>query len=306
MAVDLDAIRKKIQQAVSGQKKTSAVQLWKPKVGEYRIRCLPWPDALPGEPIKERSFYFLGDQKSFLVPSQFGKDDPIERLRMSMFQSKQPDEKALAKTLFPKTYGYLPIIDRDNEDAGVQLWKFGKTINLRLLGFFVDEDCGDFLDPIDGNDLKISVTQAEKKKFLDFTVDFRAKKTPLSGDAKRREEIIASIPNLDDLHPYAFKTPEQIEGIVNAWLNGDPTTDKSTGTERGGEEAGDELENLSKDLNESSKSEKSTKSEKTEKAATTKKASSKKVEDDLDEDVSTSKTTIDLDGAFKELMSDED
>lgn len=296
MAVDIEAIRRKLQQMNNQTKKTSSVQMWKPQAREqeYRIRVLPWADALPGEPIKERSFYFLGDQKSFLVPAQFGKDDPIEKLRMSLFASKQPEDRATAKTLFPKVYGYLPIIDRDDEAAGVQLWKFGKMINSRLLGFFVDEDCGDFTDVHEGRDLKVTVTQAKGKKFLDFVVDYRAKVTPLHADAKRREEILASIPNLDDLHPYAFKTPEQIEQIVHAWLNGDPVNDRTTGTEKGGAKEEDALEALSRDLNEAPK---------TDKAAKTAKVAKKKVDEDLDDDVPAT-TASSLDDAFKELMDD--
>jgi hypothetical protein len=303
MAIDLEAIRRKIQQLNGQAKKTSSVQMWKPtaRPTEYKIRALPWADALPGEPIKERSFYFLGEQKSFLVPSQFGKPDPIEKLRMSLFASKNADDKALGKTLFPKVYGYLPIIDREDEAAGIQIWKFAKMINTRLLGFFVDEDCGDFLDVLEGRDLKVMVTQAQGKKFLDFTVDYRAKSTPLHIDGKKREEILTAIPNLDDLHPYAFKTTDQIEVIVNAWLNGDSVEQtKNEGTSKGSK-ADDELESLSKDLNSSAKADKPARTEKPAKTASV--APKKKVEDELDEEAPKT-TASDLDDAFKELMEE--
>jgi hypothetical protein len=41
MAIDLEAIRKRVAQ-LSGGYKNSAIQLWKPGVGEYKVRGLAW------------------------------------------------------------------------------------------------------------------------------------------------------------------------------------------------------------------------------------------------------------------------
>jgi hypothetical protein len=303
MAIDLEAIRKKIQQMNSGKRGGSnenSVQLWKPDVGEHRIRVLPWPNALPGEPIAERSFYYVGENKAFLSPAQFGQPDPIEKLRMSLFADKTPEGKALGKTLFPKVYGYVPIVDLNNVDAGVQIWKFNHIIQTRLLGFFLDEDCGDFTDPLEGNDLKVTVTDSGKKfngrSALDTAVDFRAKKTPFLSDEKKRQSLLSSIPKLDDLHPYAIKTPEQIEAIVNAWLAGEPNKadENKEGTVKGNTKKEVDLDELAKDLGEKKS---------TSKAKATPTAQTKKKDEDDEVDVKPSATTSSsLDEAFNDLM----
>ena len=46
----------------------------------------------------------------------------------------------------------------------------------------------------------------------------RPKNTPL-GTKKQIKEWTESIPNLDDV--FQMKSYEQLEGIINAWLNGD-------------------------------------------------------------------------------------
>jgi hypothetical protein len=168
------------------------------------------------------------------------------------------------------------------------------------LGFFVDEDCGDFLDIMEGRDLKVKVTQALGKKYLDFQVDYRTKISPLHHDEKKREAYMAAVQNLDELHPYAFKTTEQIDVMVNSWLNGDPI--KSDEGMSKGAKVVDEVDALAKDLSSSSKKEKVSE-EKPVKSTKSVKAAPKKVEDELDE--ASTNTAADLDDAFADLMKDD-
>jgi hypothetical protein len=121
MAIDLEAIRKRVAQ-LSGNYKNSSIQLWKPGVGEYKIRGLAWKNAPEGSPIIEKWFYYLGNGPGILTPNQFGKPDPIQDLIRKLYSSGKPEDKTLAKKLLPKMRAYLPIIVRGEEAKGVQVW----------------------------------------------------------------------------------------------------------------------------------------------------------------------------------------
>jgi len=120
MAIDLEAIKRRVAE-LSGVKKTSSVQMWKPGLGEHKVRCLPWKNAAEGQPFMERWFYYIGDNAGILAPNQFGKPDPINDLIRKLYSSGKPDDRTLAKKLAPKMRCYAPVIVRGEEDKGVQV-----------------------------------------------------------------------------------------------------------------------------------------------------------------------------------------
>ena len=76
MAIDFDAIRKKLNQLSGTNSKRRA--MWRPQEGEeYTVRIISFPNN-DGNPFKERWFYYnIGDNPGLLSPNQFGKPDPI-------------------------------------------------------------------------------------------------------------------------------------------------------------------------------------------------------------------------------------
>jgi hypothetical protein len=133
MAIDLEAIKRRVAE-LSGVKKSSSVQLWKPGIGEHKIRCLPWKNAPDGQPFMERWFYYIGENAGILAPNQFGKPDPINDLIRKLYSSGKPDDRLLAKKLQPKMRCYAPVVVRGQEDKGVMVWSFGKIVYQRMLG----------------------------------------------------------------------------------------------------------------------------------------------------------------------------
>jgi len=242
MAIDLEAIKRRVAE-LSGVKKTSSVQLWKPGLGEHKIRCLPWKNAPDGQPFMERWFYYLGENAGILAPNQFGKPDPINDLIRKLYSSGKPDDRVLAKKLQPKMRCYAPVIVRGEEDKGVQIWSFGKIVYQRMLGFFLDEDVGDILSPTEGFDLKVSITKQPGKQFNDTNVDPARRPTKLHEDSKTTETWLNAIPDLDDM--YRLKSTQEIETVLNNWLSGGTTEDISTPpTTRGPAPPSDALEDL--------------------------------------------------------------
>lgn len=217
MALDLEAIRKRIQQLNNGGKKTSSYTMWKPDVGEYKVRLLPWKSTPDGVPFLERWIYYIGDNRPILAPYQFGKADPIQRLQKKLYSSGKEEDKKIAKSLNAKMQAYAPLIVRGNEEAGIMLWSFSKTIYNKLLNYFVDDEVGPITDPTEGWDLKVVVTKVPGKKYLDKAVEASRKPSKLSDDPNRVKALLAAVPdNIDDM--WDEKSEAEIESILNDWL----------------------------------------------------------------------------------------
>jgi len=280
MAIDLEAIRKRVAE-LNGTSKRSSVQLWKPPVGEHKIRCLPWKNSPDGQPFAERWFYYIGDNAGILTPNQFGKPDPINDLIRKLYSSGKPDDRVLAKKLQPKMRCYAPVVVRGQEDRGVMVWSFGKIVYQRMLSFFLDEEVGDILSPTEGFDLKVTLSQAPGKQFMDTMVDPARRPTKLHEDSKQVESWLSSIPNLDDM--YRLKSTQEIETVLNNWLNGGTSEDASMPATTRGPATTDALDDLVAEV----------------KAATPEKPKKKKSEDDAPVKKQS------LDDAFADLMGDE-
>ena len=299
MAVDLEAIRRKVQE-LNGQRRNSSVQLWKPGPGKYRIRALPWKQGTAeGIPFIERRFYYIGNNPGILAPFQFGKPDPINDLIRKLYNSGKPDDRLLAKKLQSKMRAYLPVVVRDQEDKGVLVWAFGKQVYQRLLGFYTDTevnpDLVDFLDPLEGIDLTVTIAQAPGKQFMDTTVDLGRKQTKLHNDPETMKKWVDGVPNIDDM--YRQKTPQEIEKILNDWLAGGGAEDDNNGNDGSGrgEKPKDALDQLVDEVKAEVKTQPKAEAPKAEKP----KGKAKK---DVDVDAEPSAKKQSLDEAFEELM----
>lgn len=268
MAVNLDAIRRKVNQLNGIKNSDSNVKVWKAtkKVGEYLIRILPWKDAPEGTPFKERLVYYNIGKSWIVSPQSFGKHDPIQEFSKKLWDSGKEDDRALAKKLFPRLSTCAAIVDRNAEDEGPQLWIMNKKEAADVLGFFLDADYGDITDLESGFDLKITVAPSGRmfnnKPVNDTKITPKPRSTPASSDKARMEKWMDSLPNVDEY--YKPKTSEEIKGQFEEWLSsGGPQAmlnpDTSTGTEKGTQQqTTDVVDDLAKEVS-SLKEEKSTK-----------------------------------------------
>ena len=234
MAVDFDAIRRKLNQ-LSGQGNKRNV-MWRPQEGEeVTVRLLSFKND-DGLPFVERWFYYnIGNNPGLLSPYQFGKEDPIQDLINKLRDEATKESYELAKKLYPKPRYYAPVVVRGEEDKGVRIWSFGKTVYQSLLNIMLDEDYGDITDPVEGRDVKVICTKAPGRMWATTEVRPRGKTSRLTEDSKTAKEWISNIPNLDDM--YSLKSSEELEKIVNDWLNGDiEESESSTGTTRNNRE----------------------------------------------------------------------
>ena len=87
----------------------------------------------------------------------------------------------------------------------------------------LDPDYGDITDIHEGHDIKVTVSKQAGKMYATTDVMPRPKSTDL-GTKKQIKEWTENIPELDDV--FQLKSYEQLENIINAWLNGDDVDDK--------------------------------------------------------------------------------
>jgi len=225
VAIDFDAIRKKLNQLNGNNSRRN--MMWRPEEGETAtVRLVSFPDN-DGQPFKERWFYYnIGNNPGLLTPHQFGNPDPVQelinKLRGDNDTDTQKDSYELAKKLYPKMRSYAAVIVRGEENKGIRLWSFGKTVYQDLLNIMLDEDYGDITDPLEGRDVKVECVKQPGRKWAMTSVRPRPKSTQLCDDPKQAKEWIDNIPNLDDL--YSCKSYDELEKIINDWLgDGAPT-----------------------------------------------------------------------------------
>ena len=218
MAVDFDAIRKKLDR-LSGNNRNRSV-MWRPTEGEeHTVRLLSFPDN-DGQPFKELWFYYnIGKERGLLAPNQFGDPDPIQELITKLREEGSKESYELAKKLYPKMRTYAPVIVRGEEDKGVQVWGLGKMVYQALLGLMLDEDYGDITDPLSGRDVKVVCSKQPGKMWAMTEVRPRGKQSKLTDNAKEATEWRDSIPNLDDI--FQCKSYDELSKIINDWLGGE-------------------------------------------------------------------------------------
>jgi len=233
MAIDLEAIRRKLNQLSGNNSRRNT--MWRPTEGEEAtVRLLSFPDN-DGQPFKERWFYYnIGNNPGLLTPHQFGQPDPIQNLINELrADTENKSSYELAKKLYPKMRVYAPVIVRGEEDKGVRLWAFGKMVYQSLLNIMLDEDYGDITDPTEGRDIKVVCTKAPGRQWATTEVRPRGKQSKLSTNNKQAKQWSSEMPNLDEL--YSCKSFDELENIVNTWLNGgtDDEMNEDVGTQRG-------------------------------------------------------------------------
>ena len=228
MAIDFDAIKRKLERLSGANKNRSST--WKPTEGEeHTVRLIAFPDN-DGQPFKEIQWYYnIPGARGIVAPYQFGKKDPVQELISKLREEGSKESYEMAKKLYPNMRTYAAVVVRGQEDEGVKIWAFGKTVYQKLLSIMLDEDYGDITDPLEGRDIKVVCTKPPGKKYAMTDVMPRGKSTKLSTNSKQSKEWLANIPSVEDL--YTLKSYDEISSVLEKWINGDDESVESEGTE---------------------------------------------------------------------------
>ncbi len=143
---------------------------WKPKEGINIVRFLPklkgWPTLF--KVVREHYINTPTGRRNYTCPRVFneqcGQCDYANELRGSQADADQK----LAFSLFSKKQLYGRLIDRNDADKGVQIYKFGKMVWEELRDLL--EDDGDFTHPTKGYDVKL-----RRRGTTQYDTEYKAK-----------------------------------------------------------------------------------------------------------------------------------
>jgi hypothetical protein len=132
-----------------------------PKEGTTRYRILP-VDSEQDFAIELVHFYLGPEIKGVISPATFGEPCAIMDAYNKLKNSKHEDDREKARDLKPKKKIALPAIRYIDErgkqvdkEAGVRLLLIGTKVYAELLDLYLDDEAGDFTDPVSGYDIKI-------------------------------------------------------------------------------------------------------------------------------------------------------
>jgi len=226
MAVDLSKLKNRLSSLTSKNNQTQL--LWKPKAGEQVIRIVPYKYQ-PDNPFIELKFHYGiggkdsgGNQvnKTYLSPDTFHRPDPIVEFSNRLKKNGSKEDWRRGKDMEPKMRTFVPVIVRGEEELGVRFWGFGKQVYQDILSFMADPDYGDITDLLNGKDVTVIFTTAEKsgKNFPETTIRVKPKTTPAVDPTNSAlVEALKNQVNILDLFPEP--TYDELKNAMNAWLN---------------------------------------------------------------------------------------
>jgi len=250
--VDINAIRKRLEQINAGGGRSGGGSKWKrwkyEGPGTFTIRVLPFADADPGMPFPERIVYYgiQGDGKGMIVsPENNGGEDPIKNFRIDLYnQAKnaetpaQADElKKMAKLLSSKTANSVAVVDRSKEGDGVHMWSPNYTDVQQLIALFMT-DAGDYTDLTEGCDLELVVSAGKKmnqntgKPLLEAKISAKRTNSPAHKDPAIVKTWLETMPVIDDYYPVT--STEDTAKKLQEWLDAGDHKTGSDGLARGG------------------------------------------------------------------------
>ena len=224
MAIDLDAIRKKLNKLQSSTQRTS--NLWRPEPGKNQIRLVPY-QYNKENPFMEMYFHYNIGKRNYLSPTTYGDADPVLEFAEKLRNTGNSDDFKLAKQLTPKMRVYAPVIVRGQESEGVKFWGFGKQVYQELLQFIADPDYGDITDLKSGRDIVINFTPGDGPgNYAKTGILVKPNQTPATEDANVSDSIINGQVDLFDI--YKKRSYDELKGILEDWLNGDDAEAETT------------------------------------------------------------------------------
>lgn len=224
MAIDLEAIRKKLQGLQTTTTRTS--NLWKPEPGKNQVRIVPYQYD-KDNPFQELFFHYGLGKRNYLSPTTFGETDPVVEFADKLKQTGNRDDWTLAKGLTPKMRTYVPVLVRGQESEGVKLWGFGKTVYQELLTFIADPDYGDITDLKGGRDITVTFTPAEGgERFPKTAIMVKPNQTPATEDKAIADNIMNGQEDL--LNIFKKVSYDDLKAALEEWLNPSDENQEST------------------------------------------------------------------------------
>ena len=199
------------------EKKDYTLIYWKPKAeGKYQIRFVP-SKINKDNPFQEVFMHYGVGKYPIVALTNWGEDDPIVDFTKKLRKSSESENWRLAKQLDPKMRVFAPVIVRGEEDKGVRLFEFSKTIYMELLSIADDEDYGDFTDVAEGFDFVVNASKVQDRPGFALSLRPKPKQTPLSSDASQITTWLENQPILlEERYKYTYdKLKEELQNFIS-------------------------------------------------------------------------------------------
>jgi len=218
MAIDMAKIKARYQNFKNNTNSSASdSNTWKPQEGEQTIRIAPTKD---GDPFREYWLHYrIANEPLMCSKRNFGEKNPIMDFAYELWSEGTPSSKKMAKDLFSKQRFYSPVLVRGQEELGVRIWGYSKTVYEQLLSLILDPDYGDITDPNTGIDLVLTYGKPEGSDFFRTQLKPKRKSSPICSDGDEAcAEMLENVPSLDDLYPR--KTPEELKEYLDKYMEG--------------------------------------------------------------------------------------
>ena len=215
--MDTNKIKQMLAQFKASGVRTSD-HIWKPPAGKTTVRLVEYKYD-KDNPFVELYFHFnIAKNKPMLSPISYGEPDPIVEFANKLKKLGDKESWLLSKKLEPKLRVYAPIIIRGEENSGVKLWGFGKTVAEEIMAFIVDPDYGNIADTLQGRDIVVETITKEEAKNLFGKTNIRVKPvaTPLHTNAELVQKFLDEQPNIVEL--FQRYTYEDLETVLKEYL----------------------------------------------------------------------------------------
>lgn len=207
MSFDLDTSKIKSTLNRLQNRKRRSNNLWKPSEGSQKIRILPYKYQ-KNFPFIELLFHYNLPGKNYVSPASepIGEKDPIVEFANELRRIGGKENYNIAKKISPKPRTYAPVLVRGEEGEGVRFWGFGKTIYREILTYLDDPDYGNFVDPVNGMDVKVKYTPRDKSptKFPQTEIMILPQSSPVTEDTDKIDALIENQERITDV----FEVPE--------------------------------------------------------------------------------------------------
>ena len=201
----------------TGEKKDYTLVYWKPiQEGKYQIRFVP-SLLNKNNPFQEIYMHYGVGKYPIVALSNWGEQDPIVDFTKKLRTTSDSENWRLAKKLDPKLRVFAPVIVRGEEDKGVRLFEFSKTIYMELLSIADDEDYGDFTDVAEGFDFIVNASKVADRPGFGLSLRPKPKQTPLSEDANQVNTWLETQPLLlEERYKYTYdKLKDELQNFIS-------------------------------------------------------------------------------------------
>tara|TARA_R100000995_G_C3479016_1_gene122728 strand:+ start:92 stop:934 length:843 start_codon:yes stop_codon:yes gene_type:complete len=221
--MDLNAIKNRLTSLSedakprTGEKKDYTLVYWKPRQeGKFQIRFVP-SLINKNNPFQEVYMHYGVGKYPIVALTNWGEQDPIVDFTKKLRTTSDSENWRLAKKLDPKLRLFAPVVVRGEEDKGVRLFEFSKTIYMELLSIADDEDYGDFTDVVEGFDFVVNASKVVDRPGFALSLRPKPKQTPLSEDANLVSTWLENQPKLlEERYKYTYeKLKDELQNFIS-------------------------------------------------------------------------------------------